>query len=101
MIANLDELESFMEKNGTEMYDNTPRFTIQFGFPIDGKATLHLNKSGIEMVVINCFTWNQTLGMRRRFSFGDNHKSRPLNWLDTVRVLKETIRLIERKVELV
>ena len=101
MIANIDDLEAFMDKNGTEMYDKSPRFTIQFGIPIEGKATIHLNNNGIEIVIINCFTWNQTLGMRRRFSFGDNHRSRPLNWLDTVRVLKETIRLIEREVELV
>jgi hypothetical protein len=98
MIKTLEELKLFIDVNGAELYDRTPRFTIQFGLPCDGNAMVHLSSNGIAFETINCFSWNQTIDIRRRFSYGDNHRSRALNWLDTVKVLNDTIHLIEREV---
>lgn len=98
MLKTFEEVHKFLDQNAYRLYDKTPRFTIQFGLPRDGNAMIHLNSNGIALETINCFSWAQTIDIRRRFSYGDNHRSRSLNWLDTVKVLNDTIHLIEREV---
>lgn len=96
MIENYRELEKFLEDNSEKLMDNTPKFTIGFGMPENGRATVHILENGNPLTVVNCFSWHETHIIRTAFVYGDNHRMRTLNWLSLVRSLRDTMHYYER-----
>jgi mannose/cellobiose epimerase-like protein (N-acyl-D-glucosamine 2-epimerase family) len=92
MLKTFEEVHKSLDQNAYRLYDNTPRLSIRFGLAEDGNATVHILEDELEVMVINCFTWNQTERLRSLFSFGDNHRCREKNWMQLVRAIKETMR---------
>lgn len=92
MLKTFQEVEEFLDKNADKLYDNVPKYSIQFGVAEDSKATLHLLEDNKVITVINCFTWNQTRNIRSAFVFGDNHRSRPRTWVNVCMILRDTMR---------
>ena len=95
MLETYEDVEKFLDSNGQKLYDNTPRYSIQFGLAENNKATLHILEDGLVITVINCFTWAQTRDIRAYFVFGDNHRSRKRNWLNVCMVIRDTIHSLE------
>ncbi len=91
MISTKKEFENFVQLNGDKMYSKERNISIQFGDPVDGKASIHVLCNDSLMEVLSLFTWEQTLALRKIFAFGDNHRCNPQTWIVFVSCIRNTL----------
>jgi len=100
MIETAQELEKFLDTEAYRLYDKDKRYTIKFGDPQNGRASLYLMNEEEIVSIINCFQWSQTDFIRFCWKFGDNSRSRSLDWMGVCRALKGTLHDITISQEL-
>jgi len=92
MIETVENLKTFLESNSNRLSDNSPKYTISFGLPKNGRALIHLMEFGEENIEdINCFTWEQTEFLRYCWKFGGNTRNKPLSWMSVCRAFNGSL----------
>jgi len=87
MLKTVEELKDAIQAMG----EDNRRFHIQFDYPNEDKAVMHVVTGGVSIMEINCWRWAETRNIRIAFAYGSNHDSRALDWTTVRRALLDNI----------